>query len=290
MLKRCFAFLLATVLLSLPLAAWADVLIEPNSDFYTRHRDECAYMNRDFYANGQDGFVSVKKEPGSQDEVTTVVNGETLFIMFTYNLGGEVWGVADFNAPAVSYNQRLSGWVPMDQLVLVYDYLSFDEEHQAEFYPYTGGYEALYEGGEIVFWTWPGSGEAAWTFKPDNIENNQNFLTADHAYKDSDGREWGFFPYVYGHRNSWVCLSDPFNSSLPASDPAPRPELRPPKEPDAVNTSTDAPVTRPADGENPETSDAGGPPTLLIVILVSALVVGTALLILALWNPKKRGS
>jgi len=101
MMKRLLALLLVsvTLLLALPLAARADVLIEPNSDFYTRHRDECTYLYRNYYANSKDGYVSVKTEPGAQKEVTAIENGETIFIMFTYEYRGKPGVSRSFSIP-----------------------------------------------------------------------------------------------------------------------------------------------------------------------------------------------
>ena len=285
-MKKCcvLVLLLAICLLLIPNhVAHADVLIEPNNDFYARHRNECASLNRSFYANGESGFISVKKEPGSNKEVTAVKNGETLYIMFTYNDNGRLWGVTDFHSPGQSYDKRLSGWIPMDQLALVYDYISFDEDYGNEFYSYTGSYDALHGAVEIVLWTWPGSGVAVWTIEASNIpEDIDAYLTESKTYKDEQGREWGFIGYMYGHRNSWICLSDPSNKDIPAFHPAPLPELWPSKETDAPYD----PATSPDPGRytDPDTSN-DLPTTLIILALVFVLVVGTAILIKVFWKP-----
>ena len=97
-MKKCCALFLLFVLSLLclfPLAVYADVLIEPNNRFYDRHRGECEYLGRRYYANGESGFVSVKKEPGANSETTVLENGYILNIMFTYNHNGESWGVTE---------------------------------------------------------------------------------------------------------------------------------------------------------------------------------------------------
>lgn len=269
MIKRCFSFLLLAVCFILPFTAYADVLIEPNNDFYTRHRSECTSLNRSFYANGESGGVSVKKEPGSTTETAVIENGEIINIMFTYNHKGETWGVTEIYSEGKPYDKWPNGWLPMNQLLLVYDYTSFAEEHQDKFYTYTGGYDMLYETDDIVFWTWPGSGEMAWILEDKwrNSETDSNFLKASHAYKDSEGREWGFFGYVYGNKNSWVCLSDPGNTEISAFNPPPQPELWQPDDTNSPKSGLSTP--------------------LLIIILVTVLVIGTALLIRVLWKPNK---
>ncbi len=274
MKKRYFTFLLLVVslLLMFPLVANADVLIEPNNDFYTRHRSECVSLNRRFYVNGESGGVSVKKEPGSKTETAVIENGGIVNIMFTYDHKGEIWGVTEISTDDKAYDKWPNGWIPMNELLLVYDYISFAEEHQSEFYSYTGEYNMLYETDDIVFWTWPGSGEKAWILEHEwrNTETDSNFLKASHAYMDADGHEWSFFGYVYGNKNTWICLSDPGNTDISAFNPPPQPELW---QPDNINTSTNGLST-----------------PVLIIGLVVVLVIGTVVLIRVFWKPNKGNS
>lgn len=266
MIKRCFTFLLLSVsfLLMISLVAYADVLIEPNNDFYTRHRNECVYLSRSFYANGESGFVSLKKEPGSKAEISVIENGEVLNIMFTYNYKGESWGVTEIYTPDKPYDKWPTGWIPMNQLLLVYDFISFAEEHQDEFYSYTGSYDELKTAEKIILWSWPGSGIKQETLEVSSMDEN---FSVSHAYKDEQGREWGFIGYWYGRRNMWVCVSDPANSEIPTFNPAPQPEL-----------------WQPGDTNIPQ----GGLSTpLLIIILVAVLVVGTVILIRVFWKPNR---
>lgn len=271
MKKRCFSSLLLAVsfLLLPPLAAHADLIVEPNNDFYTRHKGECVSLNRSFYANGESGSVSLKKEPESKVETALLENGDEIYIMFTYKHNGEVWGVTQIYYEGTTPDKWTNGWVHMNQLLLKYDYISFEEEHQSEFYDYTGEYSILYETDDIVFWTWPGSGEKAWILENEwrNPETDGNFLKASRFYKDADGREWGFFVYVYGNRNSWVCLSDPGNTEISAFNPPPQPELW--------------------QSDNTSTSTNGLDIPVLVIVLVAVLVIGTAVLIRIFWKPNK---
>ncbi|MDR1131112.1 MAG: hypothetical protein LBL15_01690 [Oscillospiraceae bacterium] len=264
MKKRCFTILLLAVwfLLLFPLAAYADVLIEPDNDFYTRHRDACTALRRSFYANGESGAVSVKKEPGSKTETAVIENGEVINIMFTYNHKGEIWGVTEI----YTEGKRPNGWIPMDQLLLVYDYISFSEEHQDDFYAYTGSYEALKTAEEIVLWSWPGSGDTQGNFETLSDENSENFSLSP-AYRDGQGREWGFIAYWHQYRNVWVCISDPTNSDIPAFNPPPQPELWQPDDTNAPKSGRSTP--------------------LLIIILVTLLVASTAILIRVFWKPNQ---
>lgn len=271
MIKRYFILLLLAVccLSIFPPAARADVLVEPNNDFYSRHRHECVRVDRSFYANGEGGFASLKKEPGSNDEVIQIVNGEILYIMLTYNRQGELWGATEIFSPEIPPNQRPNGWISMEQLLLKYDYISFEEDHWNEIYPIGADYEQLPTEGDLVFWSWPGSGIEAFFLEEEwrSSDVEANWLQPELGYRDSAGREWGLFTYVYGARNLWACLSDPSNRDIPAFNPEPAPELW-------QASATDSPP--------------GGLSTpLLLIILVVALAMGTAVLIRVFWKPKK---
>ena len=61
LLTGCWALAL---LLALYAPARADVLWEPNNSFYERHRDQCEYIGRQFYANGDQGFITLWDEIG----------------------------------------------------------------------------------------------------------------------------------------------------------------------------------------------------------------------------------
>ena len=272
MKKRGLTFLLLAVflLLTLPVAARADVLIEPNNNFYTRNRDKCTYLSRSFYANSESGFVSVKKEPGSNTETAAITNGEAIHIMFTYSHKGEMWGVTEISTPDTHYSDWPNGWVPMEQLLLMYDYISFEKDHADEFYAYTGGGETLATAPELVLWSWPGSGSVSHTMQgPLSASGYGGPLDIPHAYKDEEGREWGFLSYWYGIRNIWICISDPGNPDIPAFNPPPEPELWQSQTPPAP----------------------GGLSTpWLIAILVAVLVAGTVVLVRIFWKPKKTDS
>jgi hypothetical protein len=194
------------------------VIITPNdNDFFSRHEKECTYIGRSYYANGVSGFISLKTAPISNTEVSKINNGNTVLIQFTYHYNGELWGV-------VIGDKECSGWIPMSQLVIVYDYISFDEDHKNDFYEYKGGYESLKNAkGKVVLWSWPGSGKVKGTVDVSEIpEYDPRF---SHAYKDKQGREWLYTDYWCGYRNFWICLNDPTNAKIPAFNPAPQPKI-----------------------------------------------------------------
>ena len=257
-----FLLLMVSLLLIFPLAARADMIAEPKNDFYDRNSADCIYLNRSFYANGKGGSVSLKKEPGSKAETAVIENGEALYIMVTYNHKGEIWGVAQM------YTRYETGWVPMEQLLLVYDYISFEEEYKNEIYEYTGSDGTLENAKKLMVWSWPGSGSMRQVDGPLSASGYGGPLDIPRAYKDSEGREWVFLSYWYGIRNEWVCLSDPENGEIPAFNPAPEPELWP-------------------QADNLPAPNKGLSTPLLIVILVAVLIIGTVILVRVFWKPKK---
>ena len=269
-MKKCRStvLIILVIFLMLPITARADVLFVPNNSFYERHSSECTYLNRYFYTNSKDGFVIIKKEPGSKTETAAIENGETVNIIFTYNHNGELWGVTEIYTPGKNSSERPNGWIPMNQLLLKYDYISFEEDHRDEIYDYTGDDEALTNAPELVLWSWPGSGSVSHTMQgPLSSSGYGGPLDFPYAYMDEEGREWGYLSYWYGIRNLWVCISDPSNADIPAFNPAPAPEL----------WQSSAP---------PDTGGRLSAPWL-VTILVVVLVVGTVILVRVFWKPKK---
>ena len=72
--------LLAVWLLTVP--AMADVIWEPDDDFYSSHRDQCDYLGRSYYVNGPQGGTALwRKEPGG-GHVRVLENGTRLYISY----------------------------------------------------------------------------------------------------------------------------------------------------------------------------------------------------------------
>jgi hypothetical protein len=262
MFKRFMAFLAVCIMLIPVSTVYADVIAEPNNDFYRRNYENCVHLGRSFYANSPDGYISIKKEPGSKSEVKRIENNEIIYIMFTYNHNGEIWGVTEI------WTERINGWIPMEQLLLVYDYISFAEDYQDEFYNYTGDYSELKEHEQIIFWTYPGSGRNdSINLKDFGMNIDENFRISS-VYKDEQGREWGFIAYWYARRNFWVCLSEPANADIPAN-------------------TTNPPTSVWLPDESAYNPDTGVSPVIIAVILVAILVAGTSVLIRVFWKPDK---
>lgn len=219
-MKRLFCLTLAlAIAMALTTPAFADVMWEPdNNSFYDQHRDQCEYENRSYYANGREGFVTLLDAPGGSMVRAQFENGEKLRIYFIYN--GSC-GLAAYWMDG----RETSGWVPMSELELVYDYICFEEEYADRIKPYNGEF-ADYDGDakRIPIYAYPGAPEPWETIKADTMDVMDNLTGRggnsyiSKIFVDEDGRTWGYVGYMYGIRNFWFCLDEPDGTDFPVRD------------------------------------------------------------------------
>lgn len=222
-MKKVLAFLLTVLTaLSLTATALADVVWEPNNEFYRKHWRQCESHLRDYYANGPDGFVTLWDAPNGSTVRTQFENGTRLDVAWTYKNWGCVCLLGDESL------EQDSGWVPLDQLYLIYDHISFEEEYGEDFEPYAGQFDTsvLKEGSEIWFWEYPYAREPITKFllNEHNINEFEDFgVLFTQTYTDRNGNVWGYGSYVYSYRNFWVLLENPtcegvMTSCIPEAD------------------------------------------------------------------------
>jgi hypothetical protein len=265
-MKKC-AFILITVcfLLISAFVAYADLVAKPNNDFFNQYSNECVYLGRSFYVNGADGFVQVRNEPGSNRGGPKIKNGEIVYMEYSCLYRGEFWGLVSSYQNKQAESQKLFGWIKIDgQLLVMYDYVAFEEDYFEDFYTYKGNYAEIKNTRAAVAWPWPGADAPLWTIEDLNTTNFRVF----HAYRDEKGREWGFVTYLYDSPNIWICLSDPLNCDIPAFHPAPKPM-----------------VWR-SETAHHDIGKSSNPTLVLIIVLIVALVIGTIILIKIFWKPK----
>ena len=276
----CFLLsMLVYLVLLLPDASYADVVF--GNDFYYENKDKTEPVDensrwnwRIFVVNSPAGYVYAKDEPGLGyiEGNRLFSNGELVSIEATYCLEGEYWGVMP---PSHSY--MYPGWIPMEELLLVFEQQDFESVNKNSFYDYTGSYDAVLSVKRLVEWQWPGSDREKRIY--DDKEVIARNADVQYAYMDKDGREWG--KTYYNER--WICLSDPGNSKIPAFYPAP----------DPTGWSPDGNFVWSSDDnvKDPEQNHAGNPPihpqdpqqtglskSVLIIILVIVLVGGILVL------------
>ena len=124
-----------------PLSASADVIFEPENNFYERHSDECSYFDRSCLA-GADTYLW--DAPNLTTEGGKLQKGDSIYISFVYtDNDGLEWGLAETQ----------DKWILMADLYLEYGSPEFMEEHSDEIYedePYL-----LSDGTVFVSWSYP---------------------------------------------------------------------------------------------------------------------------------------
>ncbi|MBR4702860.1 MAG: hypothetical protein IKO91_03360 [Oscillospiraceae bacterium] len=313
-MKRAMTLLLALVLcLALAAPALADVIWEPESDFYETHFDECYPENRTYVTSGEEGVVYAFDVPLGK-LTAEYPNGEELWIEWIWDREGG-WGFFRYRDD----DGWKEAWVQLGDLTVKYDAVSFAQEHGSEFIYSEEEVLLPLEGLEqLVLWTYPGAVDhSVFSVYSDSGEPPLWFNT---LYEDPKGRTWGNLGYYYGYRNVWVCLDDPESEDLsgtvptevpsPAETPAPTEAPAPTGEPEPTEAPapTEAPTETTASTEAPASAEttspaAGGSPAApaptpapaqqgsgfpwLPVVLVAAVVVVAGIL-LAVFGKKKK--
>lgn len=196
-MKRTLCLLLALIFLLAP-AVRADVIFEPEDSFFWEHRGECQYHNRVYYADGPDKVAEVYRSPESPAVVERVKNGDPMWISYIYeDENGISWGFCE------NFQEGWSGWVPMDYLLLKYDYICFREEF-ADRITALDKCGKLSADGVVYLWNYPGSQDS------DTFQLDPEYLPEyEQVFTDDAGRQWGYVGYHMGIRNVWVCLDAP---------------------------------------------------------------------------------
>ncbi|MCI9005811.1 MAG: hypothetical protein HFH39_11390 [Lachnospiraceae bacterium] len=259
----------------------ADVLFEPEDSFYQERRSECTYVSRQFTANGPEGKVIVYESPESSKVVDTWENGHQATVAYTYeDKDGTVWGVCESG-----------GWMPMEYMEVIYDNISFMEEHAADIKAQQGTLDKQ-EGEKIIFWKYPGSEDSY------EAEAWDTPLGYENVYEDSEGHSWGYVGYYYGYKEVWVCIDQPtadFQQLYPNGAPQGNAADKAETEGSQVS-KTDGNNQDIKDTENPDSSSQEGRiepkkdygTMILAAVLVGGVVLVTVLL-LVLWKKRIRG-
>lgn len=251
--------LTAASMLSLAAPAAADLIWEPENAFYERHRDECVYEDRQYELAGYDGVVTLWDAPNGMAQ-RELPNGERGTVQFRWSGNGVEWGYLY----GILENWRDGGWVPMDDLALVYDSRQFWEDHAAEI---VEGGPAPVDFDFAVRYAYPGGPVSG------NLREHREYAPFSDVfstlYADENGLRWGYVSYYMGSREVWVCLDDPQNEQLDTN---------------IVAVEPSAAQLRGAPTVAPGVTDR--PPLILAGVLV-ALVAVITLLVIQKVRPKK---
>lgn len=251
-LRMVMSVCIAVFLYGNPLPVSADVIFEPDDDFYGRHSDECTYFDRTCIA-GADTYLW--NAPNLAAGERRAQEGEDIHISFVYtDKDGLEWGLAEDR----------DKWILMADLYLEYGSPEFMEEYSGEIYE--GEPYLLPDGTVFVSWSYPESGV---------IDSSGASVTDDHEittfYKDPDGRLWGYSAYMYGTRDVWICLSDMNNTRIPRRTEH---ELIPAQEADASQIA--------------DVKESGRFSVLFLVVPVTAVAGLAGFLIWWFWIRKKK--
>lgn len=257
-MKRKLLALLTVLLLLAAMAtpAFADVLWMPRENV---SYDYDEVLNRAFLANGGDGYVTVYTAPDSMSKVTNLANGTRFYVVYTReDKDGSLWGLG-YEAVI----DGAEGWVPLADMALIYDYISFEEDHSHEFQKYDGSGDHLTE---AFSYSYPGG------VRISNVKGMEGgaYTLAEgfqNLYTDENGLRWSYIGYYYGLKNFWICIDDPMNENLGVETYLTV---------DQVRNAPDAELT-PAVADVPDTSAV--PLWVIPVALVIVVAVVTAVII-----------
>lgn len=226
-MKKLISLLLCAVLaLALCMPAMADIIWEPDDDFYMEHRDECARVESDYEAVSA---VNAMKSPVERKTAASIETGTVVYISYVWHGEHADWG----------YTENYNGWVPLNFMRRLYNAADFAAEHAEEFVERAGSVSRA-EHDTICFYTFPGSGEIEMSIAPADFDWAEDDPAYYEVWTDAEGREWGHVGYYYAIRG-WVCLSDPEADDLPADAP-----YYAEPAPDISDTSSDSSSAAPA--------------------------------------------
>jgi len=257
-MKKLVSLLLVILLLSaciLPVSA--DILWEPYSnDYYmSKSYDTFTSIARTYFV--PDGMtVNFYDSPQGGKLMKTVDAGTRIYVGFSRDIGGEVWGVG------YPYGDwETEGWFRLGRLQLEYDHKSFMEDFSEQIENVTDYIDATKLTAPVPTWTYPGSGVIQITLDCiwEQVQYNDGKLEYRSLYTDPDGGRWGHVGYFMG-RCGWIYLDDLYTETPPTF----------PQEAESTVTDT-APIE-----ESPTAS------LTWVYILIAAVAAGTAIAIVIL--------
>lgn len=233
----------------------ADIIWTPNDDFFNKHYEECERLERSYTANGEKGYVEINKNPLSKETVANKENGTEFYVSFTYtDEKDRLWGVVEYDDS--------TGWILMEDLVVIYDDISFLEEYKDDIQAYQGEFDDYVPEEEpLQFYQYPGSG-----LPISAMEIKEYKPEFRYTYKDAKGGLWVYVNYYFKHQG-WIYLSDPTNANIPGSTLQPQVTIIP--------RASELPSNSIVSSE-----------ILILVILVVAVVVATGVIIRIFWKKK----
>ena len=196
MKKTAAAILCLILVFSLGASCFADSIYVPDNDFYNLNHGQCQIHDRRYVAAAGS---CAQKTPVNSTLAFELKENFVYNVAVTYTDGkGVVWGCVEEDNKVMGK----SGWLPLSSLSLVYDDISFTEEHGKEFSSGEGFSPDL--SGGAVFFEYPSS--------PEKWVRGSGTGFSDISYADSwvdeNGVTWLHVIYYYGMRG-WICADNP---------------------------------------------------------------------------------
>ncbi len=184
---------LTLMFIAVPEIAKADVLWEPQKDFFGDNNIATTIEKRTYIANSPNGFINIYKSPDSSATVGSLSNGEAFYVYYKGEYNGKLWGMStDEN------------YIILEDVYVKYDHISFEEEYKDKIVSVSDQSTVELKKG-YIYMSYPGAD----TYSELTFDNKEAYPSA--YFTDEDGHEWAYFGYVYGLRNFWVCMDDPYN-------------------------------------------------------------------------------
>ncbi|GEM_PF-5114954 len=198
-------------LLSGALLVAADALWSPRNEnlFFNDHFLETDLAApREYQAAGQSGKIQLWIAPESPRILSEYSNGSMFKGSFRYmDKTGTAWLLVESLDGLFA-----SGWVREDELQVIYDDISFYEEHFSDLIPYEGQVnpDLLYD---FVFWQYPGSERKNDVWLDPEFPLTHQDIAVPYAYIDADENRWAYYEVMGGkYAKGWVFYDDPYRT------------------------------------------------------------------------------
>ena len=250
---------------------YADVITEPEDDFYNSHASECIYNNdRCYAAKGTDGTTAGYTKPNGSINCK-LDEGYVVSISYIYTSDGVEWGLCD-NVDSIG-----CVWFKMADLTLGYDGTAFKEDFGDSFGDSVT--VNVTQGTVIHFWSFPGSeniNSSIEAFQDDEI-------SCAYSYTDADGNVWGYIGYYYIN-NGWIFISDVSSTETPVNKELAAKEIAISTADTTANTLTDG-INNTGEPQVHEVSTSNN--IVIVICICVVIVVIVTLLIIRLVGRKK---
>lgn len=190
---------------------YADMVYEPyKNDFYNSHFDECKYIEQRTYVVLSDCDIFIS--PEATEKADTLKAGDEITVSYEYyDDEGRRWGCGYIPTDDV-WSEDF--WFLMENVQLLYDHISFMEEHKNETRKYNGELNDFYTEKQVVLWKYPFSDRINTVLTPEDwmgyhIDPGE-FLSLDnqasYVYNDINGNDW---VYLWYYPSGWIYVPDP---------------------------------------------------------------------------------